>query len=94
MRYIERKGKFKRQYKLMLKRGKSEKLIQETILKLAQDIPLPPANEDHPLKGSLNGFRDCHIQPDWVLIYQKEPSEDGRGILWLDKTGTHSDIFG
>lgn len=93
MRHIERSGNFKRQFKLMLKRGKSEKALLDIVLKLATDIPLPPANRDHPLSGNFAGFRDCHIEPDWILIYKKSKSEDGRGVLFLEATGTHADLF-
>ena len=93
MRYIDRSGNFKRQYKLMMKRGKPEKEIQAVIVMLANDISLPPKYRDHPLSGNFAGFRDCHIQPDWLLIYKKEPTEDGIGVLQLEGTGTHSDLF-
>lgn len=93
MRYIDRSGNFKRQYKLMMKRGKPEKEIQAVIVMLANDIPLPPKYRDHPLSGNFSGFRDCHIQPDWLLIYKKETTEDGIGVLQLEGTGTHSDLF-
>jgi mRNA interferase YafQ len=93
MRHIDRSGNFKRQYKLMAKRGKPEKEIQIVVLMLANDIPLPSKYRDHSLSGNLAGFRDCHIQPDWLLIYKKEETQDGCGILQLEATGTHSDLF-
>ena len=93
MRHIDRTGNFKRQYKLMIKRGKLAKEIQDVIVMLANDIPLPPKYRDHVLSGNFVGFRDCHIQPDWVLIYSKIDSDDGLGILQLEETGTHSDLF-
>jgi len=93
MRHLDRSGNFKRQYKLMIKRGNPESEIQTVISMLANDMPLLPKHKDHPLSGNWNGFRDCHIQPDWLLIYQKQNSEDGRGILRLEATGTHSDLF-
>jgi mRNA interferase YafQ len=77
----------------MIKRGNLESEIQAVISMLANDIPLLPKHKDHSLSGTWNGFRDCHIQPDWLLIYQKQNSEDGRGILRLEATGTHSDLF-
>lgn len=77
----------------MIKRGNPESEIQTVISMLANDMPLLPKHKDHPLSGNWNGFRDCHIQPDWLLIYQKQNSEDGRGILRLEATGTHSDLF-
>lgn len=93
MRHIDRSGNFKRQFKLMLKRGKSEAEIFDIISKLAKDIPLPAANRDHTLSGNFSGFRECHIQPDWLLIYKKSESEDGKGIIYLEATGTHADLF-
>lgn len=93
MRHIDRSGNFKRQFKLMLKRGKSEKEMLDIVVKLAKDIPLPPANRDHPLSGNFSGFRDCHIEPDWLLIYKKIKSNDGLGILVLEATGSHADLF-
>ena len=93
MRHIERSGNFKRQFKLMLKRGKPEKDLLDIVTMLARDIPLPAANRDHQLSGNFAGFRDCHIEPDWILIYKKSKSEDGRGILFLEATGTHADLF-
>ncbi len=60
---------------------------------LAEDKALPPKYKDHALTGNFGGFRDCHIQPDWLLIYKKQDSDDGCGILGLEATGTHSDLF-
>ncbi len=77
----------------MIKRWKLAKEIQDVIVMLANDIPLPPKYRDHVLSGNFVGFRDCHIQPDWVLIYSKIDSDDGLGILQLEETGTHSDLF-
>lgn len=93
MRHIESSGAFRKQLKLMIRRGKEEAEIKTVIVLLANDEPLPPKYRDHALTGNFTGFRDCHIQPDWLLIYQKQNSEDGRGILRLEATGTHSDLF-
>jgi mRNA interferase YafQ len=93
MRKIERSGNFKRQLKLMLKRGKSEREIFGIIAKLLQDIPLPVAKRDHPLSGNWAGFRDCHIEPDWLLIYKKGTDDKGIDILYLEATGSHADLF-
>lgn len=93
MRYIESSGAFRKQLKLMIRRGKDEAEIKTAIVLLANDEQLPPKYRDHALTGNFTGFRDCHIQPDWLLIYQKQNSEDGRGILRLEATGTHSDLF-
>lgn len=93
MRHIESSGNFRKQLKLMLRRGKAEGEIKPIIFMLANDEPLPPKYKDHPLTGSFLGYRDCHIQPDWLLIYKKQDSDDGCGILRLEATGTHSDLF-
>lgn len=77
----------------MLRRGKSENEIKSVIVMLANDETLPPKYKDHVLTGNFVGFRDCHIQPDWLLIYKKQDSDDGLGILRLEATGTHSDLF-
>lgn len=93
MRIIESSGAFRKQLKLMMKRGKSEAEIKTVIVLLANDECLPPKYRDHALTGNFINFRDCHIQPDWLLIYQKQDSEDGQGVLRLEATGTHSDLF-
>ena len=95
MRETVYKNIFKKQYKLMKKRGKNEKEIKEIILLLAQDLPIPPSHKDHPLKGELLGFRELHIEPNWLLVYQKEAPSDQypEGALYLELTGTHSDLF-
>lgn len=93
MRIIERSGAFKSQYKLMIKRGCNENDIKSIIFKLATDEPLPPKNRDHQLTGNFSGFRECHIKPDWLLIYKKMESENNELILRLEATGTHSDLF-
>ena len=58
---------------------------------LATDQPLPAANKDHALKGVFRGFRECHIQPNWLLMYRKD---DLQLQLVLMRTGTHADLFG
>lgn len=93
MRHIDRSNEFKRQYKLMVKRGNKLNEINGIIALLANDMPLPPKNKDHSLTGNWRFFRECHIQPDWLLIYQKQDSNDGCGILRLEATGTHADLF-
>lgn len=93
MRHIESTGGFRKQLKLMIRRGKSEAQIKTVILMLVNDQPLPVKYHDHALTGQFSGYRDCHIQPDWVLIDKKLDSEDGLGILRLEATGSHSDLF-
>ncbi|MCD8016371.1 MAG: type II toxin-antitoxin system YafQ family toxin [Oscillospiraceae bacterium] len=76
--------------KLAAKRGRDLKLLDDVVTRLAQQEPLPEKNRDHSLPSDYIGFRECHIQPDWLLIYHV----DGEAlILFLSRTGTHSDLF-
>jgi mRNA interferase YafQ len=88
MRPIHFSNKFKKNLDLMTRRGKNPEKIKAVIVCLANDIPLEPKHKDHPLAGNFEGFRDCHIEPDWLLIYRLE--ED---TLYLERTGTHNDLF-
>lgn len=82
---------FKQDYKLALKRGKDEKLFIENLEKLLKLEPLPAKNKDHQLTGKWSKHRECHIQPDWLLIYRINNDEL---ILELFQKGSHSDLFG
>lgn len=93
MRRIDITGQYKKDLKLARKRNLPEEKLNAVILKLANDEPLPEVNKDHALTGDFIGTRECHISPDWLLIYSKE--EDGVvQILTLIRTGSHSDLFG
>ena len=83
-------GKFKKSLKLAKKRGLDLKLLDKVITILQNDIPLEEKYRDHELKGKYQGFRECHIQPDWLLIYMKE--NDVLTLTLVD-TGTHADLF-
>jgi mRNA interferase YafQ len=83
-------SKFKRSLKLAKKRGLNISLLEDIVNNLQMDIPLPEKNCDHELKGNFKGFRECHIQPNWLLVYLKE---NEKLTLTLIDTGTHSDIF-
>jgi mRNA interferase YafQ len=85
---IERTNRFKRDLKLMIKRGKDSDKIKQVILKLASYEVLPPRFRDHALTGDYIGTRECHIEPDWLLIYRFT-----KQCLYLERTGTHSDLF-
>ena len=91
MRKIFFTSQYKKDLKLALKRNLPEEKLNEVIFMLATDTPLPASNQDHPLKGVYKGNRECHIQPDWLLIYSKE---DELNLLSLVRTGSHSDLFG
>lgn len=73
-----------------MKRGYDSKLLEEVIQKLANGEQLPEKNKDHSLSGEYTGCRECHIIPDWLLIYK---IDKGDLILYLTRTGTHSDLF-
>ena len=83
-------GKFKKGLKLAKKRGLNIKLLEEVVDKLQNGIPLEAKHHDHELQGKFKGFRECHIQPDWLLMYL---IEDDVLTLTLVDTGTHSDMF-
>ncbi|MDR0843299.1 MAG: type II toxin-antitoxin system YafQ family toxin [Acidobacteriota bacterium] len=90
MKYdIIRTGKFKRDYKLIKKRGYDVSLLKEVVGILANGETLPAKYKDHTLKGNWVGHRDCHILDDWLLIYRI----DDELALVLSRTGRHSDVF-
>lgn len=84
-------SQFKKDYKLAKKRGLKIELLKDVIAKLAMGEALPEKNRDHALTGNWVGHRECHIQPDWLLVYR---IEDDVLVLTLARTGTHSDLFG
>jgi mRNA interferase YafQ len=88
MKMIEWTTAFKKDYKRMIKRGKSDVPIKEVLMNLAKEVTLDEKYLDHPLKGSYAGTRECHIEPDWLLIYL--PKEE---TIVMIRTGTHSDLF-
>jgi len=87
---IKPTSQFRRDYKLMEKRNVDMSLLDEIISKLAQGVPLPASNRDHALTGNYAGHRECHIAPDWLLIYRVV---DDILVLALTRTGSHSDLF-
>lgn len=82
---------FKKDYKQAMKRGLKIELLDNIITTLAMNGQLPEKNKDHALTGNWSGYRECHILPDWLLIYRME--EDVL-VLTLTRTGTHNDLFG
>ena len=84
-------NKMKRDVRLMKKRGKDISKLTNTLSLLASGKPMPEKYCDHQLKGNLADFRECHIEGDWLLIYQ---IFEGTLILSASGTGTHSDLFG
>ena len=82
---------FKKDFRQAMKRGLKIKLLEDVIAKLAMGEALPESNRDHALTGDWKEFRECHILPDWLLIYR---IENDVLVLTLTRTGTHSDLFG
>jgi mRNA interferase YafQ len=88
MRVVRYLGQFKKDAKLMGRRGYEMKKLRAVIEKLVNEEELEARTKDHPLQGEYAGGRDCHIGPDWILIYAIVGDE-----LRLIRTGTHSDLF-
>lgn len=84
-------SQFKKDYKLAIKRGLKIELLENVVATLATGETLPDKNKDHALTGNWVGHRECHILPDWLLIYR---IEDDVLVLTLARTGSHSDLFG
>ena len=83
-------GQFRKDEKLARKRGLDISLLKSVIQTLLEEKPLEQKHKDHPLTGNYTGFRECHILPNWLLIYTVD---NGRLILTASRTGTHSDLF-
>ena len=83
--------RFKKDYKLAMKRHLDIELLDDIIRALSRGETLPEKNRDHELSGDWAGHRECHIQPDWLLVYR---IEDDVLVLTLARTGMHSDLFG
>ncbi len=87
---IVQTGKFKKDLKAVIKRGYNIALLEVVVDILASGQELPVKYKDHALIGNYKGCRECHITPDWLLIYEIDGDEL---ILYLTRTGTHSDLF-
>jgi len=87
---LEFTNKFKKDFKRMLSRGCKEERFDEVVNMLINETPLPAKNREHNLSGDYKGFKECHIEPDWLLIYKIEAEIL---TLVLSRTGTHSDLF-
>ena len=81
---------FKKDYARVMKRGYKEELFRTVLGYLQKEEPLPQKYRDHQLSGKYARFRECHITPDWLLVYEVN---HGRLALVLTRTGTHSDLF-
>jgi mRNA interferase YafQ len=89
LRDVVQSTAFKKDVKRSQKRGKNMGKLKAIILLLLDDMPLEPRHRDHSLKGDRIGYRDLHIEPDWLLLYRVSETE-----VMLARTGTHSDLFG
>ncbi len=83
-------SQFKKDYKLAMKRHRDIGLLDDIVRRLAAGESLPESNRDHALTGGWLGHRECHVAPDWLLIYRME---EDLLVLTLSRTGTHSDLF-
>ena len=88
MKRLSQSNQFLKDIKRMRKRGKDIKRLQYVVNKLANNEILHPRHRDHPLMGEWKNCRDCHIDPDWILIYHTDSN-----TLRLERTGSHSDLF-
>lgn len=88
MKRLAQTNQFARDMKRMIRRGKDPAKMRAVVSVLARGETLPPRFKDHPLRGEWQGSRDCHVEPDWVLIYTTDE-------VWLrlERTGSHADLF-
>lgn len=87
---VKHTTQFKKDYKLALRQHRKIELLDEIIIKLAKGESLPPENKDHPLSGNWINHRECHIEPDWLLIYHIDKDIL---VLTLTRIGTHNLLF-
>jgi len=90
VRTFSRTSQFKKDVKRAEKRGKEMTKLKAALETLIDGKPLPPELKDHPLRGDFAGSRDCHIEPDWLLIYTLTEND---AHVRFERTGTHSDLF-
>lgn len=90
MLHIERTTQFKRDLKLAKKRRKDLDLLKGIMLLIQQEESIPAKHRDHPLGGNWIGFRELHINPDWLLIYKLVPKDK---TVIFTRTGSHADLF-
>ena len=90
MRTFSRTNQFKRDVRLAQRRGRNLSKLKKVMDYLICNSPLPYSLHDHPLHGDFKGSRDCHIEPDWILIYTLS---DNDSHVHFVRTGTHSDLF-
>ena len=88
MRSVSQTTQFARDVKRMRKRGKDLEKLKSLVTTIAKREPLDPKHRDHPLIGPWKNCSNCHIEPDWILVYSTDPNS-----LHLERTGSHSDLF-
>lgn len=88
MKTIFETSQFRKDLKKIKKRGKDIQKLKEVVRQIANGEILDARHRDHALTGSRRGSRDCHVEPDWLLIYRKDDDS-----LYLERSGTHSDLF-
>lgn len=88
MKAIFQTSQFKKDFKRIKKRGKDLNKLKEVVSAIANSEALQERHRDHALSGNWSGSRDCHIEPDWLLIYRVDDEN-----LFLERTGSHSDLF-
>ena len=81
-------GRFERDVKRLKRRGMDMGKFKAVVDALCSRKPLPPSLRDHGMRGEWEGCRDCHVTPDWIIIYER-----GESTLTLHRTGTHADLF-
>ena len=92
MKYtVKETSRFRKDRRACIRRGLPQEELDAVVLALAEGEELDPCFRDHPLKGDMIGFRECHIRPDWVLVYLKVESVL---VLSLQRTGSHSEVLG
>ena len=88
MKNIFQTSQFKKDFKKVRSRGKDLEKLKSLVMAISTGDPLESRHYDHPLSGKWAGSRDCHVEPDWVLIYRIDGDS-----LYLERTGSHSDLF-
>jgi mRNA interferase YafQ len=81
---------FRRQYRLMMKRGMNLVNLIKVMDMIINEQPLPPKRNNHPLHGEWKGSFECHIQGDWVIVYEIDPDAH---TVTFQRTGSHSELF-
>jgi len=89
-RNVVRMSQFRKDVRRAHKQGKDLDLLEQIIILLADDIPLPEKHRDHALQGNWKGHRECHITPDWLLVYRK--TNESELLLILVRAATHSEL--